>query len=143
MADVVGALRPQCVVVENVPDLVGDAEAFGWLLGDLATLGFDAEWSVLSACAFGAPHARERLFVLAHAASVGCQPGGAAWSAPEGLEPVRRGPQQDRSWPAEPDVDRVAYRAPHGVDRRRALGNAVVPQVAEYVGRLVMEAAVA
>jgi DNA (cytosine-5)-methyltransferase 1 len=38
------AVRPRYVVVENVPALVRDADAFGWMLGDLADLGFDAEW---------------------------------------------------------------------------------------------------
>jgi hypothetical protein len=37
-------------------------------------------------------------------------------------------------WPPEPDVGRVANGVPDRVDRLRALGNAVVPQVAEYVG---------
>jgi DNA (cytosine-5)-methyltransferase 1 len=41
-------------------------------------------------------------------------------------------------WRVEPDVGRVAYGVPNRVDRLRGLGNAVVPQVAEIVGRLVM-----
>ena len=43
-------------------------------------------------------------------------------------------------WQTEPDVGRVAHGIPSRVDRLRGLGNAVVPQVAEYVGRLIMEA---
>jgi DNA (cytosine-5)-methyltransferase 1 len=43
-------------------------------------------------------------------------------------------------WETEPDVGRVAHGIPSRVDRLRGLGNAVVPQVAEYVGRLIMEA---
>ena len=42
-------------------------------------------------------------------------------------------------WQVEPDVGRVADGIPNRVDRLRGLGNAVVPQVAEYIGRLVME----
>jgi DNA (cytosine-5)-methyltransferase 1 len=41
-------------------------------------------------------------------------------------------------WAAEPDVGRVAHGVPARVDRLRVLGNAVVPQVAEYVGRMVL-----
>lgn len=44
-------------------------------------------------------------------------------------------------WPAEPGVGRVAHGVPARVDRLRALGNAVVPQVAEYVGRLILAGA--
>lgn len=44
-------------------------------------------------------------------------------------------------WAAEPDVDRVADGVPSRVDRLRALGNSVVPQVSEWVGRRIMEAA--
>lgn len=43
-------------------------------------------------------------------------------------------------WATEPDVGRVAYGIPARVDRLRALGNAVVPQVAEHIGRIVMSA---
>jgi DNA (cytosine-5)-methyltransferase 1 len=40
-------------------------------------------------------------------------------------------------WKVEPDVGRVADGIPNRVDRLRGLGNAVVPQVAEYIGRLI------
>jgi len=43
------------------------------------------------------------------------------------------------NWQIEPNVGRVADGIPNRVDRLRGLGNAVVPQVAEYIGRLVME----
>jgi DNA (cytosine-5)-methyltransferase 1 len=43
-------------------------------------------------------------------------------------------------WPAEPDVGRVAHGVPARVDRLRALGNAVVPQVVEWIGRRIIEA---
>ena len=51
------------VFLENVPPIV--AHGLGAILGDLASLGFDAEWSSLRASDVGAPHRRERLFVLA------------------------------------------------------------------------------
>jgi hypothetical protein len=43
-------------------------------------------------------------------------------------------------WLPEPDVGRVAHGIPNRLDRLRALGNAVVPQVAEHVGRLILAA---
>lgn len=153
-ADVVRAVRPRYVVVENVAALLRHSAAFGTVLSDLATLGFDAEWSVLSACAFGAPHTRERVFLVAYPNDERPQ---ASW--PEGVrddaavasrrvrpEHVQAASQPNRSqggtyWSSEPDVDRLADGLSPELDRRRlfALGNAVVPAVAEYVGRLIVE----
>ena len=50
-------------------------------------------------------------------------------------------PPRSPWWEVEPDVGRVVDGVPSRVDRLRGLGNAVVPQVAEHVGRLIMEAA--
>jgi DNA (cytosine-5)-methyltransferase 1 len=141
--DVVRALRPGRLVMENPPallDLDGGA-AFGEILGELAALGFDAEWSVLSACAVGAPHTRERLFVLADAAGGGRGPGRGVGPAAGGLELVGRDAEQGGPWAGEPGVHGVAYGVPSAMDRRRALGNAVVPDVAEHIGQLVMAGA--
>jgi DNA (cytosine-5)-methyltransferase 1 len=64
-ARIVRVLRPALVFVENVPALA--SRGLDRVLRDLAALGFDAEWGVFSAAAVGAPHRRERLFLLAHA----------------------------------------------------------------------------
>ena len=63
VARIIGECRPAAVVLENVERHVRDG--LREVLGDLASLGFDAEWGVLSAGAVGAPHQRERVFVLA------------------------------------------------------------------------------
>jgi hypothetical protein len=42
-------------------------------------------------------------------------------------------------WQSEPDVGRVAHGIPFRVDRLRALGNAIVPQIAEIIGKAIME----
>ncbi len=57
-------LRPRFVVVENVPGLL--ARGMDRVLGDLAALGYDAEWRVLSAADVGAPHRRERVWITAY-----------------------------------------------------------------------------
>src|SRR5690606_11748812 len=64
-ARIIGELRPRFVVVENVPALL--ARGFGRVLGDLAARGYDAEWDCIPAAAVGAPHLRDRLFVVAYA----------------------------------------------------------------------------
>ncbi len=63
VARVVCEVRPRIVVLENVPGLL--VRGFGDVLGELAALGFDAEWGVFSASGVGAPHVRRRIFVLA------------------------------------------------------------------------------
>ena len=63
-ARIVRALRPSIVFIENVAALVG--RGLDRVLGDLAALGFDAEWDVFRASDVGAPHQRARLFVLAY-----------------------------------------------------------------------------
>jgi DNA (cytosine-5)-methyltransferase 1 len=146
MFDVVRALEPEFVVVENVATLLADRDAFGRMLGDLADLGFDAEWDVLSACAVGAPHARERVFVVAYPAG---GDGEQLVRLPASIPGRRGGPGAAGGdagaggWLPEPDVGRVADGLPKWMvaDHLRALGNAVVPQVAEHIGRLVMGAA--
>jgi DNA (cytosine-5)-methyltransferase 1 len=141
MCDVVRELRPCYVVVENVAALLDDADAFGWLLGDLADLGFDAEWSVLSACSMGAPHVRERLFLVANAH----RSDGEAWLGLGSMGPGALSAVDDRARAWRDQVDRALEtsrsddREVDGSARRMvtAGGNAVVPQVAEYVGRLI------
>ena len=49
-------------------------------------------------------------------------------------------PNENREWTIEPDVGRVAHGIPDGVDRLKALGNAVVPQIPEILGRAILEA---
>ena len=149
-ADVIRAVRPRYVLLENVSALVRDGRAFGAVLADLHTLGFDAEWATLRASDFGAPHNRERVYVLAHAARVDGQPRDRMDPCRDGAAPIparglsgldahtRR--RAAREWLArEPRVDRLADGIPRQVDRLRVAGNAVVPAVAEHIGHLVME----
>lgn len=65
MARIVGEVRPRFVFVENSPLLVG--RGLVRVLADLAQMGFDARWGVIGAADVGAPHRRERCWVVAHA----------------------------------------------------------------------------
>lgn len=144
-ARIVRELRPRYVVVENVPGLL--TGGLGDVLGELAASGYDAEWDCVPASAVGAPHRRDRVFILAypdaaHRAGDGVSCGPTterigAWDARCG------GNAEPGWWAAEPNVGRVADGVPRRSQRLKALGNAVVPQCAEVVGRVIarMEAA--
>ena len=129
---IVRELRPRYVLVENVPAL--RSRGLDRVLGDLAASGYDAEWDCFPAVAFGAPHRRDRLFIVAYADRPGRQQQQRAFAA----TPEQFAAQCGGWWAAEPDVGRVAHGVPQRVDRLRCLGNAVVPQVAEYVGRCIV-----
>ena len=77
----IGDLRPRYVIVENVAALLaGPSERrggwFGRVLGDLAECGYDAEWENIPASALGAPHRRERVWLVAYAMQIGSGPDG-------------------------------------------------------------------
>ena len=139
---IVCELRPQYVLVENVAALLH--RGLRTILRDLANVGYDAEWSLLSACAVGAPHMRQRLFVVAHA---NCKHGWSwVWdstSQEDGSIPTGRSPESAAiSWSPLLEDPSALYGGADGVpdrmDRNRAIGNAVVPQVAEWIGRRIM-----
>jgi DNA (cytosine-5)-methyltransferase 1 len=139
---IIREVRPRWVLVENVPGLlsIDDGRLFGGVLRDLAEGGYDAEWDHIPAAALGAPHIRDRVFLIAYADSGGGHGRGvSALGSPEGRGAFTEAPRRGGQWATEPDVGRVAHGVPARVDRLRGLGNAVVPQVAEYIGRLIME----
>jgi DNA (cytosine-5)-methyltransferase 1 len=146
-ARILRELRPKHCLVENVPGLL--VRGMGDVLGDLAVLGYDAEWGCVSAASVGAPHLRKRIFIVAHREREGLEghagdgdhchesrrlKAGSNRSTSEGCLPSRDRPYGDH-WAVEPNVGRVAPGVPARVDRLRALGNAIVPQVAEWIGR--------
>jgi hypothetical protein len=63
MARIIGEVRPRYVFVENSPMLT--SRGLGVVLADLSKMGFDAKWGVVSAADVGAPHLRERIWILA------------------------------------------------------------------------------
>jgi DNA (cytosine-5)-methyltransferase 1 len=142
VARLVGVLRPSFVLLENVPGL--RSKGLGDVLGDLSALGYDAEWEGVPAAAFAAPHHRDRVWIVAYPAGIGWNGWRVfppAWEQGE-LAGRGWGPSRD-GWPVEPEVGRVAHGVPQRLVRAEltALGNAVVPQVAEAVGRLILAAA--
>lgn len=148
------ALRPRWVLGENVPGLLSKgADA---VLADLETAGYTCWPIVLGADDVGAPHRRRRVFFVARLAD-------AVRARLEGRDVVGKSqvaqPWTHSVWPARPGERQHPWEEPRavepavggavdGVPRRLAgwrtgalkgLGNAVVPQVAEVIGRAIME----
>lgn len=65
MRRIIGEVRPAIVFVENSPALT--FRGLGCVLGDLAAMGYNARWGVLGAYHAGAPHGRERIWIIANA----------------------------------------------------------------------------
>jgi DNA (cytosine-5)-methyltransferase 1 len=132
MRDVIADLRPEYVLLENVAAHLG--RGFAGVLADLNALGFDAEWSVVTACSVGASHTRRRLFAVAYphrdGESVLPLDGEVAWV------PTPSGDRGHWGIPTADDV-RTDDGVPDRVDRLHSLGNAVVPNVAEVIGRAI------
>ena len=232
---IVGEVRPRYAIVENVSNLLsGPSERpggwFGRVLGDLAAVGFDAEWDCIRASDVGAPHIRNRVWIVAYPCGDGhgsdhrsekdrgapagregqghqrkrlrpligrggealanaaarrleggchghpddCTKGrdraGELAGSGSGIAPLANADRPGLSnrrqagkpssqnegrggvalaeserrcgsgWAIEPDVGRVAHGVPSRVDRLRGLGNAVVPQIPEIIGRAIMQA---
>lgn len=138
-------IRPGFVIVENVAALLG--RGISRVLGDLASLGYDAEWDCVGADALGASQHRQRLWILAYPNNArlqrpvwqGQSSAPRTWRAPAHCEPLRSG---GRYWPPGPsaiaDIPRMADGPTDRVDRLKALGNAVVPQIPELIGRAIL-----
>lgn len=173
-ARIAAELRPKVVVVENVRALV--SRGLDRVTADLHGLGYRVEGRILAASDVGAPHRRERLFLVARMADADREririvqqreprrlPNGVRHEG-QG-EPFEHGPSDGRStkpgmdrgpdgvsqrvdrWPARPGEPPTLWEPPMSVgaysptrdQRNRALGNAVVPQVARIVGERVAE----
>ncbi len=143
MLRVIVALQPPLALIENVAALRG--RGLDVVLTDLAASGFDAEWDCLPAAAFGAPHLRDRIFIVAYSKRLG-------WPCPAvfaGIDPPKPGrwasakagrlvEAYGRRYRAYPSRLRVGDGLAAGVDRIRGCGNAVVPQAAEWIGRRLL-----
>ena len=141
----IAVLRPQYVLIENVRGLL--SKGMGDVLRDLSSCGYDAEWDCLPASAVGAPHQRDRVWIIAYrqghvadATQMRCrQEHQDTGRASKGtLAEKERGRFTYSSWwEVEPNVGRVAHGVPAQVDRLRGLGNAIVPQIVEWLGNII------
>lgn len=136
---VIEELSPIGFVIENVPTLVN--RGLETILGEIAKLGYDAEWHIVSAASVGGPHLRKRVFIMGYA---NCSHPQRGW-IPSGVQEENEdtycssGWRPDKTWPTEPDFPRVVNGVPNWSHRAKALGNAVVPKVAGVVGKRFVE----
>lgn len=191
MARIIGVARPRYVIVENVAALLG--RGLGTVLGDLAAIGYDAEWHCIPASYVGAPHRRDRVWIIANSDSNGTDE---CWSGHGIPNQIRQCSQKEPKWDdqqfrtdgdteAGAFADNIGVRIqrdsekplprveafswcenvgsiaelvgrsgvsqpliwgsrdgiPDWVDRLRGIGNAVVPQIPEMIGRAILETA--
>lgn len=141
----ISELRPQYAILENVRGhlTMGGLQ----VVGELAEIGYNTEWRVVSAAGVGAPHQRERIIIVAYPDNsklghINKRGSNQATDAQRRKVFITDSPsgstcRTNSHWLSESGVGRVADGIPHRVDRLRGLGNAVVPQVAEYIGRLI------
>lgn len=150
-ARIIGEIKPRWVMAENVPGLLSsdDGRFFGNVLRDLAQLGYDAEWHCLRAADFGAPHQRERIFIIAYPTGtrregVLCNHSNASrptydkWPATPPRTRADLIAWVERQGMDEPPLHRIGDGISARVERLRGLGNAVVPHAAEFVGRAIV-----
>jgi len=143
-ARLIGEIRPQYAIMENVAALLDNG--MDVVCGDLASLGYDAEWQVISACALGAPHMRQRVFIVAYPDS-------------EHGWPWFRHPASRKIGPLQEIYDLAGARAregarledpsalyggadgvPFGMERNRAIGNSIYPEVPTIIGNAILQA---
>jgi DNA (cytosine-5)-methyltransferase 1 len=145
-ARAVRGVRPRFVLIENVAGLL--ERGFGDVLSDLADCGYDAEWQMLPATIVGAPHIRARVWIVAYSREGGfCQQSDIEADTPLVFcggfaDSVCAALGEAHHWRTEPEMVRMVDGLSNGMGRYiAALGDAVVPQAAEFVGRLLLQAA--
>ncbi len=137
MLRIIGECRPKYALFENVAALLtgNDGRWFAQFLYDLAQVGYDAEWHCIPASYIGAPHIRDRVWVIAYPNSTQNR----FCSFGEILSKYKvSGGDFQREWgSALPRVSRVDDGLSKRLDRLARLGNAVVPQIPEIIGRAI------
>lgn len=131
----IAEIRPAWVIIENVSAL--RHKGLGDVLRSLAAVGYDAEWHCIPASAVGAPHRRDRIWIVAYPHNKGESIGKINAKAQRVQIAVTNGGW--RRWDGKPQDVRMDDGIPNGMDRLKALGNAVVPQIPELIGRAIYE----
>lgn len=132
--------RAEFAIFENVARLLsGPKEApgewFGQFLWALAEVGYDAEWFCITAASIGAPHERDRVWIVAYPDKAQLERGGISRRIC-----AQHTDFSDTRWGQDkPRVERASNGLPYQMDRLGALGNAVVPQIPELIGDAILQ----
>lgn len=163
MARVIGEVRPKYAFVENTPALL--VRGIDRVLGDLAEMGYDARWGIISAENAGAPHERKRIWIFSYSNSVRelqqKRIEQNQWRRPcyfcekisnatgqrlqirsekkiaKKRKKFKRFCSDRQKWETEPGLGRVAHGVADRVDRLKAIGNGQVPQVAKLAWEIL------
>ena len=128
-------LKPVWVLAENVEGHI--KLGLDKVLYDLESQNYTTQTFIIPATGVGANHQRKRLWIVAHSDSKrGC-----LWKTDrQDAKDVRKSSRSsDRNWNIEPNVGRVADGVASRVDRLKGLGNAIVPQVAYGIMKLIRD----
>jgi DNA (cytosine-5)-methyltransferase 1 len=120
--------------VENVAALL--FRGLSDVLGDLASLGYDAEWHCIPASYIGAPHRRDRVWIVAYPNNKS-QPIGTVNDEAFRLQKIGSTSKWSE-WSGKPEDVRMDDGLSNGMDRLKSLGNAVVPQIPEILGKAII-----
>jgi DNA (cytosine-5)-methyltransferase 1 len=138
-ARIIGELRPRYAIMENVGAL--SFRGLDAVLASLAEIGYNAEWQDIRASDVGAPHKRERIWIIAYPVQNGCKYTVPELGLSENTETWKRkfdGGHAIEIWAkAYGAINREHDGIPGKLDRYRyaVLGNSIVPQIAEMIFR--------
>jgi DNA (cytosine-5)-methyltransferase 1 len=166
-ARLVREIRPSYAIFENVTALLSGEQGrwFQRVLFDLSQIGYDAEWHCIPASELGAHHHRDRVWIICYPNAMRgmeCAEQKCKHEGPQNDSRVRKNMADTNStqrkrmrqpfgilaeyadlssasgWEPEPNVGRVANGIPGRSHRLKQLGNSVVPQIPELIGRAIM-----
>ena len=146
MLRVISECLPRYAIFENVTGLLTGEQGrwFAKFLYDLASIGYDAEWHCIPASFIGACHRRDRVWIIAYPNKINGKPSefkqilgqsDLSWKLTRGIERISKRPGTSES---------LLYREDDGLplrpyrDRLARLGNSVVPQIPEIIGRAII-----
>lgn len=146
MFRVICEARPKWIVAENVPGLLSSESGryFGRVLRDLAQAGYCVQWFCIPASALGAWHKRERIWIVANFGSLRVQRRFHAKIQRKFSIPWGEDGRRLESWPEMSTVSTPKFRRSgdgisNWMDRVKACGNAVVPQICHLIGQSIVE----